>query len=67
MYNQFYFHIRHILYAIGVFLILTQNINSFVEDIKSEQGFQVFLTTDFEGDRHCRRVQKLGGMSYDFD
>ena len=28
---------------------------------------QVFLTTDFEGDRHCRRVQKLGGMSYDFD
>ena len=30
----------------GIFLMLSQNINHFVDDIKSEQGFQVFLTTD---------------------
>jgi len=30
----------------GIFLILTQNINNFVDEIKSEQGFQVFLTMD---------------------
>lgn len=30
----------------GIFLILTQNINNFVDEIKAEQGFQVFLTTD---------------------
>ena len=30
----------------GVFLILGENINHFVDEIKSEQGFQVFLTTD---------------------
>lgn len=26
-----------------------------------------FLTTDFEGDRHARRVAKLGGMPHDFE
>ena len=30
----------------GIFLMLSENINHFVDDIKSEQGFQVFLTTD---------------------
>ncbi len=26
-----------------------------------------FLTTDFEGDRHVKRVRKLGGMPHDFE
>lgn len=26
-----------------------------------------FLTTDFEGERHARRVEKLGGMPHDFE
>lgn len=30
----------------GIFLILSQNINHFVDDIKSEQGFQVFIKAD---------------------
>ena len=30
----------------GIFLILGENINHFVEQVKSEQGFQVFLKTD---------------------
>lgn len=30
----------------GIFLILGENINSFVDEIKSEQGFQVFVTKD---------------------
>ena len=30
----------------GIFLILGENINSFVDDIQAEQGFQVFLETD---------------------
>ena len=30
----------------GIFLMLSENINHFVDDIKSEQGFQVFLKTD---------------------
>lgn len=30
----------------GIFLMLGENINHFVDDIKSEQGFQVFLKTD---------------------
>lgn len=30
----------------GIFLMLSENINHFVDDIKSEQGFQVFLNTD---------------------
>ena len=27
----------------GIFLMLSENINHFVDDIKSEQGFQVFF------------------------
>ena len=30
----------------GIFLMVSENINHFVDDIKSEQGFQVFLKTD---------------------
>ena len=30
----------------GIFLMLSENINHFVDDIKSEQGFQVFLEVD---------------------
>ena len=30
----------------GIFLILGENINHFVDEVKSEQGFQVFLKTD---------------------
>ena len=30
----------------GIFLILGENINSFVDEIQAEQGFQVFLETD---------------------
>ena len=30
----------------GIFLMLSENINHFVDDIKSEQGFQVFIETD---------------------
>ncbi len=30
----------------GVFLILGENINHFVDQVKSEQGFQVFIKTD---------------------
>ncbi len=30
----------------GIFLMLSQNINHFIDDIKSEQGFQVFLKID---------------------
>ena len=30
----------------GIFLILGENINHFVDQVKSEQGFQVFLKTD---------------------
>ena len=40
----------------GIFLILGENINHFVDQIKSEQGFQVFLKTDATDDE----IQKVG-------
>ncbi len=40
----------------GIFLMLSQNINHFVDDIKSEQGFQVFLKTDATDEE----IQKVG-------
>ena len=40
----------------GIFLILGENINHFVEQIKSEQGFQVFLKTDATD----KEIQKVG-------
>lgn len=40
----------------GIFLILGENINHFVDDVKSEQGFQVFLVTDATEEQ----IQKVG-------
>ncbi len=40
----------------GIFLILGENINHFVDQIKSEQGFQVFLKKDATDDE----IQKVG-------
>ena len=40
----------------GVFLMLSENINHFVDDIKSEQGFQVFLVTDATDEQ----IQQVG-------
>lgn len=40
----------------GIFLILGENINSFVEEIKLEQGFQVFLKTDATSEE----IQEVG-------
>ena len=40
----------------GIFLILGENINHFVEQVKSEQGFQVFLKTDATDEE----IQKAG-------
>ncbi len=50
----------------GIFLILSQNINHFVDDIKSEQGFQVFLTTDAteeEIQEAGDKIRALNGVS----
>lgn len=50
----------------GIFLILSQNINHFVDDIKSEQGFQVFLTTDAteeEIQEAGNKIRALNGVS----
>ena len=40
----------------GIFLILGENINHFVDQVKSEQGFQVFLKTDATDEE----IQKVG-------
>ena len=40
----------------GIFLMLSENINHFVEDIKAEQGFQVFLVTDATNEQ----IQEVG-------
>lgn len=40
----------------GIFLMLSENINHFVDDIKSEQGFQVFL----EMDATEEQIQEVG-------
>ena len=50
----------------GVFLILGENINHFVEDIKSEQGFQVFIKVDAtqeEIDKFGEDIRKIDGIS----
>ena len=41
----------------GVFLILGENINKFVSDIKSEQGFQVFIKVDAT-DEEIKKVEE---------
>ena len=40
----------------GIFLMLGENINHFVDDIKSEQGFQVFLIKDATDEQ----IQEVG-------
>ncbi len=50
----------------GVFLILGENINKFVSDIKSEQGFQVFIkvdATDEEIKKVEEEIRKLDNIS----
>ena len=50
----------------GIFLILGENINHFVDEIKSEQGFQVFLNkdaTDEEIQKVGEEIKSLDGVS----
>ena len=50
----------------GIFLILGENINHFVDQIKSEQGFQVFLKTDAtdeEIQKVGEKIRKIDGVS----
>lgn len=50
----------------GIFLMLGENINHFVDEIKSEQGFQVFLTTDAtdeEIQEVGEKIRALNGIS----
>ncbi len=46
----------------GVFLMLSQNINHFVDDIKSEQGFQVFIETDATEDEIKEIGEKIRAL-----
>ena len=50
----------------GVFLILGENINHFVDQIKSEQGFQVFIKTDAtqeEIDKVGEQIRAIDGVN----
>ena len=50
----------------GIFLVLSQNINHFVDGIKSEQGFQVFIKTDAtqeEIDEIGDKIRAIDGVS----
>ena len=50
----------------GVFLILGENINHFVDDIKAEQGFQVFIKVDAtqeEIQKFGEDIRKIEGVS----
>ncbi len=50
----------------GIFLMLGENINHFVDEVKSEQGFQVFLKTDAtqeEIEEVERKIRELDGIS----
>ena len=50
----------------GIFLVLGENINHFVDEVKSEQGFQVFLTTDATEDeikQAGEKIRDLDGVS----
>ncbi len=50
----------------GIFLILGENINHFVDQVKSEQGFQVFLKTDAtdeEVQKVGEEIRKIDGVS----
>lgn len=50
----------------GIFLILGENINHFVDQVKSEQGFQVFLkidATDEETQKVGEEIRSVDGVS----
>ena len=50
----------------GIFLILSANINHFVDEVKAEQGFQVFLkndATDEEIKKAGEEIRKIEGVS----
>lgn len=50
----------------GIFLILGENINHFVEQIKAEQGFQVFINTDASEEQVKEigeKIRALDGVS----
>ena len=50
----------------GIFLILGENINHFVDQVKSEQGFQVFLKTDAtdeEAQKGGEEIRAVDGVS----
>lgn len=50
----------------GIFLILEENINHFVDQVKSEQGFQVFLKTDAtdeEAQKVGEEIRAVDGVS----
>ena len=50
----------------GIFLMLSENINNFVDDIKAEQGFQVFLNKDATEEEITEvgnKIRELKGVS----
>ncbi len=50
----------------GIFLVLGENINHIVDDIKSEQGFQVFVKVDATQDeieQFGEEIRKIPGIS----
>lgn len=47
----------------GIFLILGENINHFVDEIKAEQGFQVFLKTDATNEEIQEVGEKIRSLS----
>lgn len=47
----------------GIFLMLSQNINHFVDDVKSEQGFQVFLKTDATDEEIQEAGEKIRALN----
>ena len=50
----------------GIFLILGENINSFVDEIQAEQGFQVFLekdATEEEIQETADKIRALDGVN----
>ena len=47
----------------GIFLILGENINHFVDQVKSEQGFQVFLNTDATEEEIVETGEKIRALN----
>lgn len=47
----------------GIFLILGENINHFVDQVKAEQGFQVFLNTDATEEEIAETGEKIRALN----